>query len=75
MMQSSSYKNYRFICKQELLDARDYVTLRDNGAVTINITSKKRNDDINVSSGDKVHVTGIYKISMCGKRDKCETTT
>ena len=48
---------YCFICKQELLEAGDYVTLREKDALTINITSKKRNDDINVSSGDKVHVT------------------
>ena len=52
MMQSFSNKNYCSKCKQELLEAGDYVTLREKGALTITITSKKRNDDINVSSGD-----------------------
>ena len=48
------------------------VTSRKKGALTINTTSKKRNDNINLSSGDRVQITcrkeytnlGVMKIGV-----------
>ena len=57
MMQPLRNNNYCFIYNKELVETSDIVTLWEKGDLTINTTSKKRNDNINVSSGNRVHIT------------------